>query len=100
VSVENGVGSFDVETSNGRITIDAELLAGGTNRMRTSNGSITVTLLGEPSIELDASTGNGSVSSDHPILTTNSGDHHLRGTIGGGAAGLVIRTSNGSATIR
>ncbi len=99
ITVTDGKGEFDVETSNGRIEVEAELMPEGRNRMRTSNGSVTVTLLGIPSIDLDVTTSNGSIKNRYPILTTGPVRNSLRGEIGDGEAGLVIRTSNGSATI-
>ena len=68
--------------------------------MRASNGGIEVTLEGVASLELDASTSNGSVTRDLPVLTTSAGESHLVGTIGGGDAALLIRTSNGSVRVR
>ena len=69
--------------------------------MTTSNGGITITLKGTPSVNLDASTSNGSITTKLPILTTSTGDEdHLVGTIGAGDADLFVRTSNGSVTIQ
>lgn len=99
ITVTDSKGEFDVETSNGRIEVEAELVPNGYNRMRTSNGSVTVTLLGTPSIDLDVTTSNGEIKNRYPILTTGPSRNSLRGEIGDGEAGLVIRTSNGSTTI-
>lgn len=100
IEVSGHTGSAMLETSNGRITYSGRLVAGSENEMRTSNGSVSVDLDGEPGIELDASTSNGSVSTDFPITIGSSGDNHLEGTIGDGAARLIIRTSNGSIAVR
>lgn len=101
VTVTNAIGSFDIETSNGGIVFSGELTPGSDNKMTTSNGSVNVTLQGTPSVKLDGSTSNGSVSSDHPILTTSTGDRHrLVGIIGEGASTLVLKTSNGSISIK
>jgi DUF4097 and DUF4098 domain-containing protein YvlB len=99
ITVTDCRGEFDVETSNGRIEVETELVPDGNNRMRTSNGSFTVTVLGTPSIDLDVATSNGSIKNRYPILTTGPSRDSLRGEIGDGEAELVIRTSNGSATI-
>jgi DUF4097 and DUF4098 domain-containing protein YvlB len=99
ITVTSGKGEFDMETSNGRIELEAELVPGGNNRIRTSNGSVTVTVLGTPSLDVDVTTSNGSINNSHPILSSGPGRNSLRGQIGDGKAGLVIRTSNGSATI-
>ena len=101
VSITRAIGSFNVKTTNGRIDFDGELLPGGDNKMTTSNGRVEITLQGTPSIKLDGSTSNGSINTDHPILTSSLGDqHHLVGTIGTGEAALLVRTSNGSVAIR
>ena len=101
VTVTNTSGSFDIETSNGGIVFAGEFTQGGDNKMTTSNGNVRITLEGTPSVKLDGSTSNGSVTSDHPILTTLSGDeHHLVGTIGEGESTLVVKTSNGSISIK
>ena len=76
------------------------MMSGGVNEFRTSNGSITVNLGGEPSVNLDASTSNGTVSSKVPILATTTENTHLVGTIGNGDADLIAVTSNGSVTVQ
>ena len=101
VTITLASGTFDVETVNGRIEFDGEIVPGGHNRMRTVNGSVEIKLQGIPSVKLDASSGNGSVTTRFPILTTSPGDkRHLVGTIGVGDAELLVRTINGSVTIR
>ena len=100
ITVEQAVGQFDVETSNGRVALSAELTAGGSNAVRTSNGSVSITLLGTPSVRLDATTSNGAVSNDHPIVATRMDGAAQAGTIGAGDASLVVRSSNGSISIR
>jgi hypothetical protein len=101
VTITDATGSFDVETINGRIKFDGELTRGTDNKMTTSNGSVEIVLRGTPSVKLDGSTSNGSVTSDYPILTTSAGDkHHLIGIIGDGESTLMVRTSNGSVVIR
>ena len=101
VTIALASGSFDVETINGRIDFDGTLTPGGTNRMTTTNGSVAIKLQGTASEEPDASTANGSVVSELPILMTTSGDGRgLVGSIGTGDAELYVRTSNGSVTIR
>ena len=68
--------------------------------MRTSNGGVDVTLQGIPSVRLDASTSNGTVTSSLPIVTASTEDTHLAGTLGEGEAELTIHTSNGSVTVQ
>jgi hypothetical protein len=100
ISLENVKGEFEVSTSNGDIDFRGEMTAGGMNRLTTSNGSMEVTLLGEPSVKLDATTSNGEIICRLPIVATESGGNHLAGVVGGGDAVLVIKTSNGSITVQ
>ena len=101
VTIARATGTFDVQTSNGRIEFDGELVPGGNNRMATSNGSLGITLRGTPSVRIDASTVNGSVTTRLPILTSSTeGGRHLVGTIGTGDAGLFARTTNGSVVVQ
>ena len=82
------------------VHFEAELVSGGENRLRASNGVVNVRLLGEPSLKLDASTSNGSVKCQRPITTQGiSGKNRLEGTIGNGNASLVVKTSNSSLTV-
>jgi hypothetical protein len=100
ISLENVKGEFDVSTSNGAIDFRGEMTAGGMNQLTTSNGSVEVTLLGEPSVKLDAATSIGEIICKLPIVATESGVNRLVGVVGGGDAGLVIETSNGSITVQ
>ena len=88
-------GEVDAETSNGGISYSGDMIAGGDNRLITSNGNVDVELLGTPSIKLDASTSNGDITT-----ATITSDDHLVETIGDGEADLYIKTSNGDVTIR
>ena len=69
VTIALASGSFDVETVNGGIDFDGALAPGGSNRMTTVNGSVAIKLQGTPNVRLDASSANGSVTSELPILT-------------------------------
>ena len=100
VTVTDMIGEVDVETSNGRISFSGEMTPGGRNRLVTSNGDVIVELLGTPSVSLDASTSNGNVRSDLPVLVTEMKEKELTGTIGNGEADLDILTSNGDVTIK
>jgi DUF4097 and DUF4098 domain-containing protein YvlB len=100
ISLENVKGEFQVNTINGDIDFRGEMTAGGMNQLTTSNGSVEVTLLGEPSVKLDATTSNGEIICKLPLMATESGVKRLVGVVGGGDAGLVIKTSNGSITVQ
>jgi len=99
VEVRQVIGEVDVETSNGRIFYSGDMIPGGRNRLETSNGDVNVELHGTPSLDLDASTSRGTVTSEFPILVTAMKERELRGTIGAGEADLFIRTSNASVNV-
>ena len=100
VNLRDVKGSFDASTSDCAIFFSGEMIAGGNNRLTTGDGDVNVELQGTPSINLDASTSDGRVSSDLAILATKTETTHLAGTIGGGEADLYIKTSNGDVTIK
>jgi DUF4097 and DUF4098 domain-containing protein YvlB len=91
-------GDVNAETTNGHIRAElAEVTAGKTLRLETTNGGITVVVPRAVAARVDASTTNGSVKTDLPITTTEFKRNSLRGTInGGGSAELRLRTTNGS----
>jgi DUF4097 and DUF4098 domain-containing protein YvlB len=91
-------GDVDAETTNGHIRAElAEVTAGKSLRLETTNGGITVQVPRAVAAHVDASTTNGSVKTDLPITTTEFKRTSLRGTInGGGNAELRLRTTNGS----
>ncbi len=100
VRVRDAVGEFDMETSNGAISFSGELTAGGRNRMKTSNGKVDVELLGTPSVSLEASTSNGEITTDLPLMVSSVSKSRLVGTIGDGEADLDVSTSNGDVSIK
>jgi hypothetical protein len=100
ISLENVKGEFEVNTINGAIDFRGEMTAGGMNRLTTLNGGVEVTLLGEPSVKLDATTTHGEIICKLSIVATESGVNRLVGVVGGGDAGLVIKTLNGSIKVQ
>jgi DUF4097 and DUF4098 domain-containing protein YvlB len=57
-------------------------------RISLSNGSVEVTLLGEPSVKLDATTSNGEIICKLPIVEMETEVKRLVGVVGGGDAVL------------
>jgi hypothetical protein len=100
ISLENVKGEFEVNSSNGDIDFRGEMTAGSMNQLTTSNGRVEVTLLGEPSVKLDAATSNGEIICKLPIVATESGVKRLVGVVGGGDADLIIETTNGSIVVQ
>ena len=100
IDLENVSGEFDASTSNGSVSFVGRMTTGGNNRLTSSNGKINVELWAPISISLDASTSNGDITCEVPILATKTEDDHLVGTIGDGEADLYIRTSNSDVNIK
>jgi len=118
ITVDGGSGSIGVETSNGPIDVTAEnavvvgrtsngpfrfsgSLASGRSEMRTSNGSIVVTLPAGAQFVVNADTSNSKISSDFAVTAQDSSDDRLRGTVGNDpGTTLELHTSNGPIEIR
>jgi hypothetical protein len=89
-------------TVNG--SIDATMGAQAWTRpleFHTVNGSITLALPAAASAQVEASTGNGHISTDFP-LTIRGGfsGRHITGVIGSGGPELSLETVNGSIELR
>lgn len=118
ITVNGGSGLIAVETSNGPIDITADAavvngrtsngsfrfsgsLAQGRSEMRSSNGSIVVTLPATAQFVVDADTSNARISSDFAVTAQDFSDDRLRGTVGSDpGTTLELHTSNGPIEIR
>jgi hypothetical protein len=73
----------------------------GDAEFETVNGGITVDLPASASMEVDASTVNGSMSTDFPLTIRGKwGPRRMSGTIGQGGRTLSLSTVNGSMSLR
>ena len=69
--------------------------------LRASDGSITVLLPEAFSADLDLSTSDGHMQTDHPLLVSGYlSSHHLTGKLGEGGYMLQIKTSDGNIAIK
>src|SRR6266536_1229595 len=67
----------------------------------TVNGAITLELPADLSTEVRATTVNGDIQTDFPLMVTGRlGPRSLRGTIGSGGRRLALETVNGSIRLR
>ncbi len=67
----------------------------------TVNGGITLILPGKLDTEVRASTVNGEIESDFPMMVSGRfGPRKLRGTIGAGGRGLTLSTVNGEIRLK
>jgi hypothetical protein len=68
---------------------------------KTVNGGINLDLPASLSTAVDAQTMNGAINSDFPLEVSNlKGRKFLKGVIGSGGRGLVLKTLNGSINLR
>jgi RNA polymerase sigma factor (sigma-70 family) len=119
IGVAGATGPIELETTNGPITLQAEkavvkahgtngeiafsgTLADGAHLLTTNNGRILLTLPADARFKVDASTSNGSISSDFTAgASLKSEKKHLLATVGENpAAAVQLRTSNGAIEIR
>jgi DUF4097 and DUF4098 domain-containing protein YvlB len=97
----HGAGSVDAETTNGGIRVDLrDVTPGRPLRFITTNGGVSLELPSNLAADVEASTTNGTISSDLPVLTNHAESHRLSGRVNGGGQELRVRTTNGTITIR
>ncbi len=92
------VGALRVRAGSGRIVVDGQ--QEGTWDLDTGSGSVSVSLPENAAFELDAESGSGGISIDHPLTVQGKiSKRHLRGQVRGGGDLLIIETGSGSITI-
>jgi DUF4097 and DUF4098 domain-containing protein YvlB len=68
--------------------------------LRTSSGSVHVSLPSEAAFTIEARASSGSIEVNHPMMVQGSiGRREVRGTVRGGGALLAVSTSSGSIRI-
>jgi DUF4097 and DUF4098 domain-containing protein YvlB len=68
----------------------------GELKVRTTNGSVEVTMPGSAEFRVDAATTNGGIQTDFPVTVQGSfNSKELSGTVGGGGRELKVTTTNG-----
>ena len=99
-----GSGNIELRNLRGGLTArtgSGDLKIGGTPaslwQVHTGSGNVEL-WPGNTGFDLNASTGSGSVHSDHPISEQTGSHHHVTGRVNGG--GPEVRVSTGSGDIR
>lgn len=120
VKVEKATGKIEASTTNGNVSVDMDVLeenadlsttnggvhihvgkGGAPIRAGSTNGSISVSLPADFNGQLDASTWNGSISSDFPVSMDKPSKTKLKGAIGqGGNSAIILHTTNGGVSIK
>jgi DUF4097 and DUF4098 domain-containing protein YvlB len=97
--------SMFLETTSGHITFAGGLVTGSNNELITFTGNIKVDLDDNPSVkdlpsvEIDAITLVGNISSQLPMRVLSADNDHLHAIVGEGDAKLNLRTSSGTIDI-
>ncbi len=90
---------LDADTGSGGIDVDGRPKSARWE-LRTSSGSVNVSLPSGTGFQLDAHSGSGRITTTHQLTRTESTNKHdLRGTAGQPDNRIFIRTSNGSIRI-
>jgi hypothetical protein len=93
------VGALRVKAGSGRVEIDGQ--QHGNWNVDTGSGSVRVTLPNDAAFELDAQTGSGGITVDHPLTVQGKiSKKHLRGDVRGGGDQLTIETGSGGIHIK
>lgn len=91
-------GRAKLSTVNGTNDVEYRTLANVSDvKISSVNGSINLRLPASPNANIDASTVNGSMSTDFPIQVQGKFvGHHMEGTLGSGGTRIELSNVNGS----
>jgi hypothetical protein len=93
-------GPVEASAVNGSVEADvARVDPSSRSELRTTNGSVRLTLPRDASAELEAHTVNGSVHCDFDLPGAHKSRRRLEGRIGAGGARFELGTVNGSARV-
>jgi len=100
ISARSLKGSVEASTVNGSITAQGAAVGDGV-RYSSVNGSITITLPEATGAELDLSTVNGRITTEHPVtLDGTISRRRVKATMGKGGPPIRASTVNGSVTVK
>jgi len=108
IELKNIHGSFRGRTGSGNIRASGTPSSSWT--LESGSGNIEL-WVGNAPLTLDASTGSGSVNTEHQMMVQGSGtgkgvgggsfdQHHIRGTLNGGGPTVRVQTGSGDIQIR
>ena len=91
--------SSEMKTDTGTVTFDGEITPGGTYQFETNTGTVNVTLPGDSSFHVNASTDTGSFGSNFPGV--NAEQHGIGSSVNSDVgtspnATLILKTDTGS----
>lgn len=102
VSVSTARGPVEARSGNGDVDVRMTAVQAGEDMtFSTGSGDVRVTLPADYNGDLDASTGNGSISSDFDLKVAGRlSPRRVRAAIGRGGARLRLSTGNGKLEVR
>lgn len=93
------VGALHVKAGSGRVEIDGR--QEGDWNVDTGSGSVSIRLPEDAAFELDAHTGSGGITVDHPLTIQGKvSKRRMRGEVRGGGDLLVVETGSGGIRIK
>jgi hypothetical protein len=100
VHVAGAAGEVNASSVNGTVEVAlARVDPAGRSRLKTTNGTVRLTLPRDASADVEAGTVNGSVACDFELADARKSRRKIEGRIGSGGARFDLRTVNGSAQI-
>jgi hypothetical protein len=97
VQVAGAAAEVEASSVNGGVDVSlARVAPDGRSRLKTTNGTVRLTLPRDASADVEAGTVNGSVGCDFDLADARKGRRRLEGRIGSGGARFELRTVNGS----
>jgi lia operon protein LiaG len=97
VSLRNASGNFNIETSTGKVLLDAKEFENRNVTIGTSTGSISLQLPSTAQFTFVAKSSTGRLKSDFPISTNDK--KQITGKIGTSSSMVDLHSSTGSITI-
>ena len=99
IHVDGRFDLIDIRSDDGTVVarVEAGSVPTSSWRVRTDDGSVSMTVPPDFKANLDASTSDGSIRLDPPLkIEGNVGGSRVQGTLNGGGPSLVIHTNSGS----
>ena len=95
IHLKNVNGSLEAGTGSGDLEVQGEIA--GDWRIHTGSGSVRVELPRDARFDVNADSGSGSVTIDHPVTVQGTMKrNHIEGAVNGGGVQLRIHTGSGS----
>src|SRR5262249_18930070 len=95
IHLKNVNGTLEAGTGSGDLEVQGEIA--GDWRLHTGSGSVRVELPRSAKFDVNADSGSGSVTIDHPVTVQGTMKrNHIEGAVNGGGVQLRINTGSGS----